>query len=122
MVDPCRAIEMSTRDDERVATARRRLVDLLAEPGGALPGGIVERMMKCGKPGCRCKADPPQLHGPYLQWGYSRGRRRYTRWLTAEQAERYRTEIERGRRLMELVVKLDEAEICRVERAERWGR
>ena len=122
MVDRCRAIEMSTRDDERVATARRRLVDLLAEPGGALPGGIVERMMKCGKPGCRCKADPPQLHGPYLQWGYSRGRRRYTRWLTAEQAERYRTEIERGRRLMELVVKLDEAEICRVERAERWGR
>lgn len=21
-----------------------------------------------GTPGCRCKADPPQLHGPYWQW------------------------------------------------------
>jgi hypothetical protein len=37
------------------------LADLLGEPGGALPGGIVERMMKCGKPSCRCNADPPQL-------------------------------------------------------------
>lgn len=112
---------MSARDEERVAIARRHLVDLLAGPGGVLPGGIVERMMKCGKPGCRCKADPPQLHGPYIQWGYSKGRKRFTRWLTTEQAERYRPEIERGRRLTELLVQLDEAEIRRVERAEGWG-
>ncbi len=121
MADPCTSIEMSARDEQRVAIARRRLIDLLAEPGGALPGGIVERMMKCGKSGCRCKADPPQLHGPYLQWGYSKGRRRFTRWLTPEQAERYRPEIERGRRITELLVQLDEVEIRRVERAEGWG-
>jgi hypothetical protein len=121
VVDLCRSIEMSARDNERVASVRRHLVDLLAEPGGALPGGIVERMMKCGKPSCRCKADPPQLHGPYLQWGYSKGRRRFTRWLTPEQAERYRPEIERGRRITELLVHLDEVEIRRVERAEGWG-
>ena len=121
MADPCTSIEMSARDEQRVAIARRRLIDLLAEPGGALPGGIVERMMKCGKSGCRCKADPPQLHGPYLQWGYSKGRRRFTRWLTPEQAERYRPEIERGRRITELLVHLDEVEIRRVERAEGWG-
>ena len=121
MADPCTSIEMSARDEQRVAIARRRLIDLLAEPGGALPGGIVERMMKCGKAGCRCKADPPQLHGPYLQWGYSKGRRRFTRWLTPEQAERYRPEIEQGRRITELLVHLDEVEIRRVERAEGWG-
>ena len=121
MADPCTSIEMSARDEQRVAIARRRLIDLLAEPGGALPGGIVERMMKCGKSGCRCKADPPQLHGPYLQWGYSKGRRRFTRWLTPEQAERYRPQIERGRRITELLVHLDEVEIRRVERAEGWG-
>ena len=121
MVDHCSSIEMSARDEQRVAIARRHLVDLLAEPGGVLPGGIVERMMRCGKPGCRCKADPPQLHGPYIQWGYSKRRKRFTRWLTAEQAERYRPEVERGRRLTELLVQLDEAEIRRVERAEGWG-
>jgi len=121
VVDLCRSIEMSVRDDKRVVVARKQLIDLLGEPGGALPGGIVERMMKCGKANCRCKADPPQLHGPYLQWGYSKGRKRFTRWLTPEQANRYRPKIERGRRLMELLVKLDEVEIRRVERAEGWG-
>jgi len=121
VVDPYRSTEMSARDDERVVVARRQLIDLLAESGGALPGGIVERMMKCGKANCRCKADPPQLHGPYLQWGYSKGRKRFTRWLTVEQANRYRPEIERGRRVMELLAKLDEVEIHRVERAEGWG-
>jgi len=121
VVDPYRTTEMSARDDERVVVARRQLIDLLAESGGALPGGIVERMMKCGKANCRCKADPPQLHGPYLQWGYSKGRKRFTRWLTVEQANRYRPEIERGRRVMELLAKLDEVEIHRVERAEGWG-
>jgi hypothetical protein len=104
-----------------VAIARRHLVDLLAEPGGVLTGGIVERMMKCGKPGCRCKADPRQLPGPYTQWGYSKGRKRFTRWLSAEQAERHRLEVERGRRLTELLVQLDEVEIRRAERAEGWG-
>ena len=112
---------MSARDEQRAAQARQRLAALMAEPGGALPGGIVERMMKCGKQNCRCKADPPQLHGPYLQWGYSKGRRRITRWLTADQAERYRPEIERGRRFIDLLEELDEAEIRRVERAEGWG-
>lgn len=121
MVDLYRSIEMSVRDDKRVVVARKQLIDLLAEPGGVLPGGIVERMMKCGKPSCRCKADPPQLHGPYLQWGYSKGRKRFTRWLTAEQARRYRPEIERGRRLRELLMQLDDVEIRRVERVEGWG-
>lgn len=112
---------MSEHDERRAAAARQRLVDLLAGSGHVLPGGLVERMMKCGKQNCRCKADPPQLHGPYVQWGYSKGRRRFTRWLTPEQRERYEPEIERGQRLMELLVELDEAEIGRVERAEGWG-
>ncbi len=24
--------------------------------------------MRCGNPTCRCKAHPPQLHGPYYVW------------------------------------------------------
>ena len=26
----------------------------------------------CGTPGCRCKADPPQKHGPYYQVSFTR--------------------------------------------------
>lgn len=48
-------------DDEQ---ERRRLVERLAEIDYALPGSLGRRENVCGKPGCRCKADPPQLHGP----------------------------------------------------------
>lgn len=112
---------MSTRDERRAVVARQRLIDLLAEDAGTLPGGLVERMMRCGKPNCRCKAAPPQLHGPYIQWGYSTRRKRVTRWMSGAQVERYRPEIERGQLLMELLEELDEAELRRVERAEGWG-
>ena len=40
----------------------------LASLGLALPGTLIERHVRCGKPGCRCHADPPVLHGPYWQW------------------------------------------------------
>lgn len=112
---------MSRQDENRIARARQKLVALLSEEGHLLPGGVVDRMMRCGKPNCRCGADPPELHGPYHQWGYSKGGRRYTRRLSDAQLERYGPEIERGRRLMELLTEFDDAEISRVERMERWG-
>jgi hypothetical protein len=113
---------VSRRDESRIATARRQLVALLSEDGThLLPGGVLDRMMRCGKPNCRCGADPAELHGPYHQWNYSKGRRRYTRRLSDAQLDRYGPEIERGRRLMELLTELDDAEVRRVERAEGWG-
>jgi hypothetical protein len=112
---------MTKRDDQRSAQLRQRLADFLTEPHGMLPGGLVERMTKCGKQNCRCNGVPPQLHGPYIQWGYSKGHKRITRWLTPEQAERYRPLVERGRQFTELLATLDEIEASRVERAEGWG-
>jgi hypothetical protein len=112
---------MSAADDRRVAVVRQRLTALLAEPAEILPGTVVERWLRCGKPTCRCKAERPQLHGPYRQWGYSRERHKVTRWLSADQLDRYRAAFERGRRLGDLVSALDAAEIRRVERTEGWG-
>ena len=40
----------------------------IAEAGYALPGSLVTRTTACGRPGCRCTADPPELHGPYTSW------------------------------------------------------
>ena len=112
---------MSRREETRIAEARRALVALLSGNGHLLPGGVIERMMGCGKASCRCDAGPGALHGPYHQWGYSRGGRRYTRRLSDAQLERYGLEIERGRKFMELLAELDDAELSRVERAEGWG-
>ena len=110
-----------SNDDTRITKARDALVRLLSEDGHILPGGVVDRMMRCGKVNCRCAVDPTQLHGPYHQWGYSRGGRRYTRRLSDAQLERYGPEIARGRQLVNLLAELDDAEISRVERAEDWG-
>lgn len=122
MVDSRADRPMNPAERRALQALRRRLADLLAEPEGILPGTIVERTLRCGKQNCHCKADPPQLHGPYLQWGYSyRGRKKVTRWLSTEQLERHRSQIDRGAQLKELLAALEEAEIRRVERAEGWG-
>jgi hypothetical protein len=111
---------MSARDERRAQMARQRLVEALSEPGGSLPGRLLERTLRCGKENCACKADPPELHGPYVQWGYSQGGKKRTRWLSADQVALYEPQLARGRRLKELMAALEEAEIRRVERAEGW--
>ena len=112
---------MSARDDRRADKARERLIAFLAQGGHVLPGSLLERSTRCGKANCRCHAEPPELHGPYLQWSYTHQNRRFTRWLTPQQEERYRPRIEAARHLRELVSDLERLEILSVERAEGWG-
>src|SRR5450755_3547101 len=68
---------------------RRRLAQQISEIDAALPGSLVIRSMRCGKPTCRCKADPPQLHGPYIQWTRKIDGRTRTRLLTRAQLATY---------------------------------
>jgi hypothetical protein len=49
------------------AATREALAEALGQIDGLLPGSVVVRRMRCGKPNCACKADPPRLHGPYTQ-------------------------------------------------------
>ena len=110
---------MASRDDRHLERVRSELVGLVVK--GSLPGSLVVRSMRCGHHNCACHADPPQLHGPYVQWSYSYRGKRFNRWLSAEQADRLRDQVDRGRRIKELTAELDAAEIRRAEREERWG-
>lgn len=87
----------------------------------ALPGTLNVVHNRCGKPRCRCHADPPQFHGPYVTWTRKVAGKTVTRRLSAEQVERYRPWLERGRRLRELVRELEELSVRTVEQAEGWG-
>ena len=60
-----------------------------AETDYALPGTLARRFMRCGKTNCRCKADPPLLHGPYWHWTRTIAGKTHSRTLTAAQAQRY---------------------------------
>lgn len=101
---------------------RRAILDEIAQLGFCLPGSITTRQMRCGRQRCRCKADPPQLHGPYTYWTRKQHGRTIARLLTPEQVARYQPWIDNARRLRELVAALEALAITTAENAETWGR
>ena len=58
------------------------------------PGVLSQQLNVCGKAGCRCKADPPQKHGPYHQISYTRYGKSKTQFIRQENL----TETKRQRR------------------------
>ncbi len=105
-------------------TPQRRLGELLAELSGlgfCLPGSITTRRLRCGNPRCRCRSDPPRMHGPYTYWTRKVGRRTVAQLLSAEQAERYRRWIENDRRLRELVREIEALSVDAAQKAEGWA-
>ena len=97
---------------------RRGLANQLAEIDGVLPGSVVLRQMRCGKPGCACKHDPPSLHGPYIQWTRTIDGKTVTRYLSADQLARYQGWFDNARRLKEIIAKLEIASLHAVEQSE----
>jgi hypothetical protein len=79
----------------------------LASLGLALPGTLIERHVRCGKPRCRCHADPPALHGPYWQWTRKAGGKTVTRLVHDDQLSDYRQWLDNDRRLRALVAELE---------------
>ena len=102
----------------------QRLQELLNELSGlgfCLPGSLSTRKLRCGNPRCRCRADPPQLHGPYTYWTRKVDGRSVAQLLSAEQAERYRHWIENDRRLRRLVRELEALAVEVAQEAEGWA-
>jgi hypothetical protein len=88
-----------------------QIVAELAATGLVLPGAIVQRRTRCQNPGCHCRADPPQLHGPYPTWNRRAGTKTITRTLSPDQVARYRPLFEADRRLRALVAELEHLSI-----------
>jgi hypothetical protein len=101
------------------AATRKALAEALAEIDGLLPGSVVVRLMRCGKPSCACKAEPPALHGPYTQWTRTVAGKTVTKLLTDEQLARYQPWFDNSRRLKDLVAKLEIASLQAIETADR---
>ena len=101
--------------------AQQAIARALAGVGFALPGTISERMMRCGKRACRCKADPPQLHGPYIQWTRTVDGKTVTKLLTPQQLERYQPWFDNARRLRSLANELETLSVDAITTTEGWG-
>lgn len=98
----------------------RRIVKALGEAGFCLPGSVSDERTRCGKATCRCKADPPVLHGPYHHWTRKINGRTVGRYLTDEQLERYAAWFADARRARQLLTDLEALSLRIAERTEGW--
>jgi hypothetical protein len=106
--------------DAKARRTQQRLARQLADIGFTLPGTLTERHMRCGKPHCRCKADPPALHGPYLQWTRKVDGRTVTRLLSPDQRDRYQAWFDNNRKLKDLITRLEALSLHAINDAEGW--
>jgi hypothetical protein len=95
---------------EPTATQRAALAEITAEiaaaAGLALPGTLAVRAYACGKPNCRCHADPPRLHGPYAEWTRKIGGKTVTRRLTDTELAEYQPLFDNAKKLRALLSQL----------------
>jgi hypothetical protein len=83
-----------------------RVRQLAADLAAAKPmrrGSLSERTIKCSKPGCACALNSKARHGPYFSLTRAVGGKTRSRFLTAEQAELARQQIDSGREFREHV-------------------
>lgn len=89
---------------ERLEKRHRALLIELTGIGLVLRGSIAQRLNRCGNPTCRCKADPPQLHGPYYVWTRKVAAKTVTAVLSPEHAARCK-EWSRNMRKLDRIVR-----------------
>lgn len=92
----------ANRDEARYAALKQSIAGL----GLIRHGSLVRRFMPCGKPGCRCQATPPQLHGPYYQWTRKVHGKTVTVRLTQQEAGLLADWIQNGRRLDKILAEM----------------
>ena len=110
---PCKSDEMALPPEIR--REARRLHQAVAAIDYVLPGTLSHRRVRCGRTGCRCHADPPELHGPYWWWTRKVDKKTVTRLLTDEQATDYEEWFQNARRLRALITELEALGLRAVE-------
>lgn len=66
------------------------------------PGSLSQQYNVCGNAQCRCKADPPQKHGPYHQVSFSWRGKSSSRFVRKEDLARVKRELKNYQLLREL--------------------
>src|SRR5712691_96428 len=113
---------MAAPPERGAEQARAAIQAALSQIGFALPGSIVIRRTRCGKPGCACKADPPALHGPYIQWTRTVNGKTVTRTLTQGQYDAYAGWFANARALRALTAELEALSLQEMAAAEGWAK
>jgi hypothetical protein len=98
---------MAARRSEDIARqARKRIAQIraaLSQIDYLCSGTLLERMKKCGRPGCVCARDPAARHGPYIEWGHMRDGKLVHRLVSTEYAAVLRRAIANYREVKKLL-------------------
>ena len=91
---------MTVREiDQRIAAIKRELGAL----GPLRPGALSRQYNVCGNPTCRCKATPPQRHGPYYQLSYTYQRKSSSQFVRTPDVADVERQLKTYQRLRVLV-------------------
>jgi len=66
------------------------------------PGVLTQQYNVCGSPGCRCKANPPQKHGPYYQLSFTRKGKSRTQFVRRHELNLVQEQVRNYQRLKKL--------------------
>jgi hypothetical protein len=96
-----------------------RIKAALSDLGDLRPGSLSVQYNVCRTPGCRCKADPPERHGPYHQLSYTHGGRSRTENVANKDLPAMRAQLHNYKKLRQLVSDWVDAgiELDRIRRA-----
>lgn len=108
--------------DPQTQAEADRIARELAGLGFVLPGTVLHRQGRCGKPTCRCHADPPRPHPPFHSWTRKIDGKTITRRLSAEQLRDYQPWFDNARRLRALTNELEQLSLHVLSHDPRWGR
>lgn len=95
---------MATNREAALERQIEKTKQALVALGDMRPGSLSTQYNVCGKPGCRCKADPPRKHGPYYQVSFTRKGKSSSKFVKKEDLPAVRKQIknyERMKLLME---------------------
>jgi hypothetical protein len=107
--------------EQKAAALQRRIAEIKAEIvalGALRPGTLSRQYNVCGTPGCRCKEDPEQRHGPYYQLSYTWHGRSRSEFVREPEIAGVQEQVQNYARLRALVDQWVEAaiELARIER------
>lgn len=85
--------------ETKIEALKRQIVAL----GDLRPGSLSQQYNVCGTPNCRCKASPPQKHGPRYELSYTRKGRSGTRLVKRYELSEVKKALANYTRLKDLL-------------------
>ena len=84
-------------------------------------GTVLKRMMKCGKAGCACAADPDKRHGPYFELTFKANGKTVNVKLSPEAAPIYKAASLQYRKLKTLLNRLEKLSQIILRHQAKWA-